>query len=287
MILTGEITVSKLFPAGFGWQAGSMLAAKYGFSATEIPLWLAAGVGDFLGVFLGHLIYMSLKKSIVASKKTMADEFGVAIWLATAAFCSGTAWQPVVNFFVGTGLSFAPVALCTTATCAAFFFGGLRFGRIVYTGLGIEKSHPRNFAEDAGLSVAIGGASGMFVGTDVTIIKNPIDAFVGVYPEMSTLQACTKAGTSTGVGFALFHTLQNTRAQASSAYVTKESFKDIAISVLYELSKTKPSFTEQEVRKFVDSKVDGIFEKLDSDGDGKLIPEEVKLGLESFTKLAT
>jgi len=53
MILTAEITVSKLFPAGFGWQAGSVVGVNLGFQATEIPFWLLTGVGDLLGVFFG------------------------------------------------------------------------------------------------------------------------------------------------------------------------------------------------------------------------------------------
>jgi len=62
MILTGEITVSKLFPGGFGWQTGSVVAANIGFRSTEVPFWLLTGVGDFLGVFLGHIVFMALKK---------------------------------------------------------------------------------------------------------------------------------------------------------------------------------------------------------------------------------
>jgi len=284
MILTGEIAVSKLFPGGFGWQAGSVIAGNMGYKATEIPLWLFTGVGDLLGVFLGHMVYMAIKKSILPSKKTLGDEFGVGIWLGTAAFCSGTFWQPTVNLFAGLGFAFPMVALFTTIVCSGAFLTGLRAGRRIYNPLGIEKAHSRNFAEDAGLSVAIGGASGMFVGTDITIPKNCLDSFVGVYPDMTPVEGCIKAGTSTAVGFTLFHSIQNTRAQASSAYVTSDTFKDIATSLVIELEQTSGITHSEALKKFVSTDVNILFAKLDKDGDGKITTEELK---EELKKVAS
>jgi len=206
----------------------------------------------------------------------MFDEFGVGMWLGTAAFCSGTLWQPSVNFMAGYGFAFPSVALFTTSVCAAAFLAGLRAGRRVYLKLGIERAHSRNLSEDFGLSVAIGGAAGMFVGTDVTIIKNPLDTFVGVYEHMTPLQGCIKAGTSTAVGFALFHSLQNTRAQASSAYVTKDTFKDVAKTILVDLEQAYGEIPKAAFIKFIDINVDELFSKLDQDDDGKITPEELK-----------
>jgi len=283
MILTAEISVSKIFPGGFCWQAGSVVAGSLGYQATDLPLWLMTGIGDFLGVTIGHLVYMAIKKSIKTSKKTMFDEVGVGLWLGSAAFFSGTAWQPVVNLFSGLGFAFPCVALGTTAICGAAFFGGLRLGRRLYGVFGIEKAHSRNFAEDAGLSVAIGGAGGMFVGTDVTILKNPFDSFVGVYPTMTSLKGCINAGTSTVVGFSFFHTLQNTRAPASSAYVTKDTFVDIATTLALELTKSHPQ-NKSVVQNFLNNEVEEIFLKLDIDKDGKLTPEEVQTGLHTLSQ---
>jgi len=289
MILTGEITISKLFPGGFGWQTGSVVAVNLGYRASDVPFWLLTGVGDFFGVFLGHMVFMAIKKSILPSKKTMFDEFGVGMWLGSAAFCSGTLWQPTVSLLSGYGLAFPSVALLTSGVCAAAFLGGLRAGRRVYTKLGIERAHSRNLSEDFGLSVAIGGAAGMFVGTDVTIINNPFLTFVGVYDYMTPFQGCIKAGTSTAVGFAAFHTIQNTRAQASSAYVTRDTFKDVAITLLHELDQQIYSqIPKDTLEKFIDTEVDALFKKLDQDGDGKFTPEELKEELKkimaSFSK---
>lgn len=41
--LTAEVMVSKLFPAGFGWQAASVVADDMGYKATEIPFFVATG----------------------------------------------------------------------------------------------------------------------------------------------------------------------------------------------------------------------------------------------------
>jgi len=207
----------------------------------------------------------------------MADEFGVGLWLASAAFCSGTIWQPTVNFFAGLGFAFPMVALFACAAGTAAFCSGLRIGRRTYTGLGIEKAHSRNFHEDAGLSLAIGGAAGMFVGTDITILKNPFDTFVGVYPDMTPLQGCIKAGTSTAVGFALVHSIQNSRAESSTSYVTKDTWRDIVVHLVIDIGKNGV-LDPQSQKKIIDN-ADVLFNTFDTDGDGKLTPEEVKEGL--------
>ena len=91
-IPTLEVIVSKIFPAGFGWQAASVVAGQQGYEADHLGFFLMTGVGDFVGVFAGHLIYTTLK-AFVGGKP---DPVG-SLWLASAAFCSGTAWQPTVN----------------------------------------------------------------------------------------------------------------------------------------------------------------------------------------------
>jgi len=278
MGLTAEIAISKLFPGGFGWQLFSVGANHMGYGATDAALWLMTGVGDMLGVFFGHLIYMAVKKSILPSKKTMFDEFAVALWLGTAAFCSGTIWQPSVNTAVGFGFSFPMVAMLVTLSCTLLFFIGLRIGRRTYSGLGIEGPKQRNFSEDAGLAFAIGGAGGMFVGTDVTIPKNCFDSFVGVYPDMTPIQGCVKAGTSTAVGFSLFHAIQNSRAQSSNYYMTKEGFSDVVNVVVKEYQKSR-SLSDAKTMEWVENETNIIFSKYDNDGDGRLAPEELKKGL--------
>jgi len=171
------------------------------------------------------------------------------------------------------------VALITTLTCTLLFWVGLRIGRRLYASLGIEPAGRRNLAEDAGLAVAIGGATGMFVGTDITIVKNPIDTFVGVFPNNTPFEGCVKAGTSTALGFYLFHTIQNTRAQASSAYITKDAFRDIVKVVAQEYTNTPANSGSTKVSEWVDQEVENIFDKYDKDGDGKLTPEELRSGL--------
>jgi len=283
MGLTAEIAVSKLFPGGFGWQAFSVGATHMGYGGTDAALWIMTGIGDMLGVFLGHLVYMGIKKSLMPSKKTMFDEFGVALWLGTAAFCSGTIWQPTVNTAVGWGFSFPMVAMITTISCTLLFLIGLRIGRRTFSGLGIEGPKQRNFSEDAGLAFAIGGAGGMFVGTDITIPKNCMDSFIGVYPDMTPIQGCIKAGTSTAVGFSLFHTIQNSRAQSSTYYMTREGFRDVVNVLVLEYQKSR-SVSDTKTSEWVENETEIIFSKYDTDGDGRLDPQELKTGLGDLQK---
>ena len=89
---TIEVIISKIFPAGFGWQGASVVAGQQGYEADQLGFFLMTGAGDFAGVFAGHLAFTTLK-AVVSGKP---DPVG-GLWLATAAFCSGTAWQPTVN----------------------------------------------------------------------------------------------------------------------------------------------------------------------------------------------
>merc|ERR1719421_435661 len=56
-ISTGEVVVSKLFPAGFGWQGASVIADGLKYEATEVPFFVITGMGDFAGVLVGHTAY--------------------------------------------------------------------------------------------------------------------------------------------------------------------------------------------------------------------------------------
>ena len=48
------------------------------------------------------------------------------VWLGTAAVCSGAAWQPIVNFWQGLGVSFPVVFAGAWVGCGFMFFSGLR-----------------------------------------------------------------------------------------------------------------------------------------------------------------
>lgn len=221
-----EVMVSKIFPAGFGWQGGSLVAASMGLQATELPFFLMTGVGDALGVGLGHFFYMAAKNAL-GYKQDLTTQFHTSVMLSTACIFSGTAWQPVVNFFHGTaGLDFNSVALATTLCCTGAFFTGLRVARALWSPLlsGVAKASYANLKADALLSVAVGGATGAFVGTDVTFATTtgadglatgvPVDSnwlrpIVGIEAEASQLQGMALAGSSTALGFAVVQTAEN------------------------------------------------------------------------------
>ena len=72
-VVTAEVTISKLFPAGFGWQAGSIVAAQQGFGASDLGFFALTGAGDFAGVLLGHSIFYTLKSFIDPSIKASQE----------------------------------------------------------------------------------------------------------------------------------------------------------------------------------------------------------------------
>lgn len=206
-IVTVEATVSKIFPAGFGWQTSSIIAENsLGYSPDTMSFALTTGFGDAVGVLLGHVGYYGLKKSILAADSIdMTEEFQKGVLLGSAAFCSGTAWQPLVNAFQGANLPFNQVFLGTWAGCGLAFYLGLRAARTVMSGpmQYIEAPTFANSQTDMGLSVAIGGATGFFVGTDAAYLpdQNFLKGVIGIADGTPDLVGCAIAGSSTALGF--------------------------------------------------------------------------------------
>mmetsp|Transcript_28910 Transcript_28910/g.62005 ORF Transcript_28910/g.62005 Transcript_28910/m.62005 type:complete len:322 (+) Transcript_28910:59-1024(+) len=206
-LVTAEVTVSKIFPAGFGWQTSSIIAENnLGFAPDSLNFALTTGVGDGLGVLFGHCLFYGTKKAITGSGSiNMAAEFQTGVLLGSAAFCSGTAWQPLVDALQGANLSFGGVFAGTWAGCGLAFYAGLRAGRTILSGFltHIEEPTYDNSKNDASLSCVIGGATGFFVGTDAAYLpdQNFLINFVGIPDGTPDLVGCAIAGTSTSMGF--------------------------------------------------------------------------------------
>ena len=68
-----------------------------GMQATNMDFALVTGLGDFVGVLGGHTLFYFGKKALYDSSINMKEQIQTGWFLATAAFCSGTAWQPTVS----------------------------------------------------------------------------------------------------------------------------------------------------------------------------------------------
>jgi hypothetical protein len=206
-VVTAEVTVSKIFPAGFGWQSSSIIASsQFGYASDSMNFALTTGVGDGIGVLVGHYTYYTAKKMITGSTDIdLTKELHTGILLGSAAFCSGTAWQPLVNAFQGANLPFSQVFLGTWLGCGAAFYVGLRLGRTILSGplAHIQEPTYENSKADVSLSAAIGGATGFFVGTDAAYLpdQNFLIDFVGIQAGTPDLTGCAIAGASTSLGF--------------------------------------------------------------------------------------
>ena len=88
---TAEVVVSKIFPAGFGWQGASVVADGWGFAADSVPFALTTGVGDALGVIIGHTAFYGIKKMVASPSIDMNAQLQTGIWLGGGAFCAGSA----------------------------------------------------------------------------------------------------------------------------------------------------------------------------------------------------
>eukprot|EP00962_Isochrysis_galbana_P057177 scaffold29436_cov110-Isochrysis_galbana.AAC.1 len=209
MTATVEVIVSKIFPAGFGWQAASLVAGQQGFEPDSVNFFLTTGAGDFTGVLIGHSSLV-MYKALAGKTNSVKGDLVIGLWLSSAAFCSGLAWQPVVNFLHDdAGCSFYSTAVGCGAVTGACFFAGLRVGRVLFKPLGLAGADYANLCGDAMLSVSIGAATGTFVGTDVSFPDNGLAPVLGVTDSMSDLQGCMRAGLSTSAGFLCMQMLQN------------------------------------------------------------------------------
>ena len=94
MTVTAEVAISKIFPAGFGWQTAAYFAENAGMEATDLSFFLSTGLGDGIGVCAGHTLYMAGKKAMTGNADiSLGKELQVGIMLGSAAVCSGGIWQ--------------------------------------------------------------------------------------------------------------------------------------------------------------------------------------------------
>lgn len=92
------------------------------------------------------------------------------------------------------------------------FFTGLRLGRMFYGSMleGVEESSYANLKADAALSVAVGGAAGAFLGTDVSYeAANWLRPLVGIEESASAITGSMIAGSSTALGFSVIQMGEN------------------------------------------------------------------------------
>lgn len=215
LFVTMEVAISKIFPAGFGWQTAATLAEGAGLQATDMSFFLATGMGDGAMVALGHTTYMMLKKLYTGDEDiNMSHQMQTGIWLGSAAVCSGTVWQPTVNALQATGWHFTPSLLVTGGVAVGAFYTGLRLGRLFYGKTlnwdGVENANYSNLKADAALSVAVGGAGGAFLGCDLSYgASNFLGPIVGVSPDAAALTGSLLAGSSTALGFTAVQMGQN------------------------------------------------------------------------------
>eukprot|EP00561_Arcocellulus_cornucervis_P012439 CAMPEP_0185804128 /NCGR_PEP_ID=MMETSP1322-20130828/3074_1 /TAXON_ID=265543 /ORGANISM="Minutocellus polymorphus, Strain RCC2270" /LENGTH=305 /DNA_ID=CAMNT_0028500085 /DNA_START=88 /DNA_END=1005 /DNA_ORIENTATION=+ len=213
-VATAEVTVSKIFPAGFGWQTSSIIAENHlGYAADSAAFALTTGLGDAVGVLAGHTAYYAAKKATVDSSIDMEREAHVGVLLGSAAFCSGTAWQPLVDALQGAELSFMQVFAGTWVGCGTAFYLGLRAARTILSGpfKYIQEPTYENSKTDMSLSSVIGGATAFFAGTDAAYLpsQNFLIDVVGIADGTPDIVGCAIAGTSTSMGFATSQTALN------------------------------------------------------------------------------
>jgi hypothetical protein len=203
---SAEVAISKIFPAGAGWQTASLVAGNnFGFACDSLAFFASVGLGDLLGVFIGHTLFQLLKKKMAGDKTVqMTQQVQVAALLGGAAFFSGSMWQLALNAMLKLELGFNGTFLGVGVACTWAFFAGLRVWRRLLSPImgAVQKKNYPNLKSDVQLSIAIGAATAFFVGTDISFgAANWLAGIVGITASMSDLVGVCIAGISTSLGF--------------------------------------------------------------------------------------
>lgn len=246
---SAEIAVSKVVPAGAGWQSAATFASQLGFSSSELGFFMLTGLGDGGAVLCGHFFYNVAKRQFLQArnKKMNATASFNAIspeLLATASrradqinesskFSHSATSQPVSlpnlkqEAMTGAWLGAAAIgAGCAWQPALNFFIEhgfpvaplgtAVVCGSIFWIGLRlgrcafpIEKPNPTNRKQDLALSAAIGGGAGTFVGTDVTVVGNFLEPVLGIQSTDAVILGVGKAGAATGSGFLFTATVRD------------------------------------------------------------------------------
>lgn len=219
-LVTIEVAVSKFFPGGFGWQAMGVVRGYTGLPENSFVEYLFTGIGDGLGVVIGHCTWYYIKhqwhrlRGDHVPKGTApynaTETFQIAVVLGSASFCSGFVWQ-LVLYYVQSRWTFWPCFFVTGFSCGLCFLIGLRFARFALPQVGLStlKDLPLvPWWPDIQLAMGVFGSSALFVSTNAKIPGDIFHSFLGVYHDLSFI-GMLRAGLSTALGFTAVLLIQN------------------------------------------------------------------------------
>ena len=252
-------SIPKIFLGAFLWQGFGIGCSCSDDSAS---FYFMTGLGCALGTWIGHfLVYALLKKDAFEVLK----EFLKGFFYALVVFLGpGTLWQRVVNDTEDWNWGFTEAFFFQWLISGLVFLVSLTCFRIVtiqfvnkWKILEIFKPSPQQFYLDLCLSISIGLGDAFFMGTAAGKYSNNwLSAGFGVYDSTAILEAMSKAGASTTIGFIIAQLIQNllfplTWTDELSEEVAKKSILEIAKSY-YSL---KPSLAMQKEDHVVDNSV--------------------------------
>ena len=199
---------TKIFFGGCCWQIMGLLSDRVFHDGgqhvtppfnTTLSFTLLTGVGDALGVCLGHALLTYLEVHFLKDPfQGWSNFWKVAATLATGSLLSGGAWQGLADGCIDLAINFNLALLLVAFGCGSFFFLGMTTGRALF-------NLPRATCHDFTLSIACGFGSGVFVGTDRRYPNNWLQAAVGERTGDAALDIF-KAGLSVFIGFVLAQT---------------------------------------------------------------------------------
>jgi len=217
---TMEVIVSKMFPAGFFWQLAATLS---GLSDETLRFAIFTGVCEAVGVLLCHVVFKTLRSSKEGDQVNFEEIIQTGLFLCTGTLFSATTWQPIVNTLQEMGLSFLGVFVGTWIMSTYAFNFGLRLARNIYSEKMkyVECPTWENSRIDMLLSISIGGASALFVGTDIDYRpeENFMKDLFGIHDEYSSVYGAFIAGCSTSIGFGVIQFATNLIFPAGKCWI--------------------------------------------------------------------
>ena len=193
-LTTLQVAATKIFLSGVGWQAAAFASHQ---SCMTFAFWAAAGAGDAAGAFMGNALLLSFL-AYWHGRPACIHIVQSGVIVSVGSLLSGSAWQPLVNYFYGTGLSFSVGMVLVGIAFGTCFFVGITIAALCLTRCSRLK---RNLAKDVTLSLSVAGATAAFVGTDASWHGNWLQPLVGERDGDSGVRDCLKAGASVVLGF--------------------------------------------------------------------------------------
>lgn len=200
------ISLPQLFLGGFLWEGFALSTSA---ADDSLIYYMLAGLGEFSGNFLGHILVYFL----IGSTKSTVRYLISASLLSSGCFWTGFFWQLYVNIMYDNNLYFPATFVIIWCLIGLTYLIMTTLYRYLYPIVyGKENVPHHDFYYDLQLSFSVGCGAACFVGTSVggEFEYNWFEPVFGLaHEDVNPILAMLKSGASMCLGFMIAQSFQN------------------------------------------------------------------------------